>query len=245
MPSFWTCLYTEHRKFSRSLALLLAVVAPLLIAVFLFFNLLRQPHPMSWDRTMTMTAAIWAYFMLPMSVTALTALVAQTEHGPRAWDYLHALPLPRWWLYAAKVLWVLIVVALMSVAVGLCSWLAIHAASAVKPAANPTGLFDLARYVGIMARIFLAAFLLVAVQTWVALRFQSFVPALALGIGGTFFAVVASSARIGVILPWQIPINMLASDPDRMHLALSVGLAGGILAFAAMLIHLSRREINY
>ena len=30
------------------------------------------------------------------------ALVAHMEHGPKAWDHLRALPLPRWKLYAAK-----------------------------------------------------------------------------------------------------------------------------------------------
>lgn len=243
MPSLLTCLYVEYRKHGRSLALLLAVVAPLLIAVFVFFNLLRNHHLISWDMTMATAAAIWAYFMLPMSVTALTALVAQAEHGPRAWDHLHALPLPRWRLYTAKALWVLIVVALMSAAVGVASWLAVQAACALRPDKAPTGSFDAMRYVGLITRIYLSAYLLVAVQTWIALRFQSFVPALAVGIGGTFFAVVASSARIGVVLPWQIPVNMLAADPARMHLALGVGLLGGLGTLALMVALLGRREV--
>lgn len=244
MPSLWTCLYVEYRKHGRSLALLLAVVAPLLIAVFVFFNLLRNHRPISWDMTMATAAAIWAYFMLPMSVTALTALVAQAEHGPRAWDHLHALPLPRWRLYAAKALWLLIVVALMSATVGIASWLAVQAGSGFRPTAAPTGTFDAMRYVGLMSRIYLSAFLLVAVQSWIALHYQSFVPALAVGIGGTFFAVVASSARIGAVLPWQIPVNMLAADPGRMHLALGVGLVGGVITMFLMVIQLGRREVN-
>lgn len=244
-PSVLTCLQAEYRKFAGSLALLLAVVAPLLIAVFLFFNLLRGHEPASWQHNMTVAAAIWAYFMLPMSVTALTVLVAQTEHVPRSWDYLLALPLPRWWIYLAKVVWILTVVAIMSAAVGIASWLAINAAALIKPEVAPTGDFDLPAYAGLLARMYLSALLLVAVQTWTALRFRSFVPALALGIGGTFFAVVASSAKIGAVLPWQIPVNMLAANPDRMHLALTVGLAGGAIALIAMLIQLSRREVTH
>jgi ABC-2 type transport system permease protein len=81
------------------------------------------------------------------------------------------------------------------------------------------------------------------VQLWIALRFASFVPALAAGIGGTFFAVVASSAKVGLVLPWQIPINQLASDPDRAALALAIGTVGGLVAFAGMLVHLGRREV--
>ena len=88
-----------------------------------------------------------------------------------------------------------------------------------------------------------SAWLLVPVQLWIALRFASFVPALPTGIGGTFFAVVATSAKVGVVLPWQIPVNQLASDPSRAGLALAIGGLGGCLALGAMLWHLSRREV--
>ena len=120
-PRFSTALAVEAYKLRRSLALLLAAVAPLLIAIFLFFNVVRLKHAMPWDMALQTSAAIWAFFMLPMSVTALTALLAQTEHGPRAWEHLRALPVPRWHLYAAKALCVLGVVAAMSVLLALLS----------------------------------------------------------------------------------------------------------------------------
>ena len=242
-PRFATALAVEAYKLRRSLALLLAAIAPLLIAVFIFFNLLRLQKPMPWEMALQSSAAIWAFFMLPMSVTALTALVAHTEHGPRAWDHLRALPIPRWHLYAAKALCVLGVVAAMSLWLALLVTLAVEAAGWWTPAAAATGPADIAGYLVLLGRIFLAAWLLVAVQLWIALRYASFVPALATGIGGTFFAVVATSAKIGVVLPWQIPVNQLASDPARAQLALALGAIGGCIAFAAMLRHLGQREV--
>ena len=238
---FATALAVEAFKLRRSLALLLAAVAPLLIAVFVFFNLLRLGKAAPWAMTLQMSAAIWAFFMLPMSVTALTALVAHTEHGPRAWDHLRALPMPRWHLYAAKALCVLGVVMAMSLLLALLTTLAVGAAGVLKPAVAATGPVDIADYL-LLGRIFLAAWLLVAVQLWVALRYASFVPALAVGIGGTFFAVVATSAKIGAFLPWQIPVNQLASDPARARLALALGLGGGAMAFALMLWRMSRHD---
>lgn len=243
MPRFATALAVEAHKLRRSLALLLAAVAPLLIAVFLFFNLVRVGKPMPWQMSLQSCAAIWAFFMLPMSVTALTALVAHTEHGPRAWDHLRALPLPRWHLYAAKALCVLGVVAAMSLWLAMLSLLAVALAGALEPAVAATGPLDVAAYLQLLGRVFLSAWLLVAVQLWIALRYASFVPALAVGIGGTFFAVVATSAKIGAVLPWQIPVNQLASDPARAQLALALGAIGGCIAFAAMLRHLGRREV--
>lgn len=241
---FTTALAVEAHKLRRSLALLLAAVAPLLIAVFVFFNLLRVDKAAPWAMTLQSSAAIWAFFMLPMSVTALTALVAHTEHGPRAWDHLRALPLPRWHLYASKAVCVLGVVAAMSVLLALLTLLAATGAGWLKPAVAATGAMDIAGYLTLLGRIFLAAWLLVAVQLWIALRYASFVPALAVGIGGTFFAVVATSAKAGVFLPWQIPVNQLASDPARAQFALLLGMIGGCIALTAMLLHLGRREVR-
>lgn len=243
MPSPWVALGVEARKLRASLALLLALVAPVLVAVFVFFNLLRMGASQPWERILQGSAAIWAFFMLPMSVTALTALLAQTEHGPRAWDHLRALPMPRWHLYAAKASCALAVVAVMSGLVQLLTWLAVHAATWIAPVVAPSGTLDVLAQAALLARMFLSAWLLIAVQLWIALRYASFVPALATGIGGTFFAVVATSAKVGVFLPWQIPVNQLASDPARGQLALAIGLGGGIVALALMLWHLDRREV--
>ena len=240
---FLAPLFVEARKLNRSLAALLAVAAPALIAIFAFFMTLRGKAPMPWDMWMMNAAGIWAFFMLPMSVTALIALVAHMEHGPKSWDHLRALPLPRWRLYAAKAVCVLAVVAVMSATVLAMSWGAVSLAAAIKPQVTPTGVFTLAAYAGLFGKIYLAAVLMIAIQLWVALRFASFVPALAVGIGGTFFSVVATSAKQGVFFPWQMPVNMLATEAWRVQTALGLGLGLGVVAMVAALAHLSRCEV--
>ena len=237
-------LTNEILKLNRSLAALLALAAPSLIAVFVFFNLLRFDEGMPWEMVIKNAAAIWAFFMMPMSVTALTALVAQMEHGPKSWDHLFALPVPRWRIIAAKAVSVFGLVAAMSAGVLVLTVLAAKVAAAAKPEIAPTGVLDWADSAVLIARMYLAATLMIALQLWVALRFRSFVPPLILGIGGTFFAVVATSAKAGVFMPWQMPINMLATDGDRAGLALTLGGIGGLILLAAMLIHLSRRDVS-
>lgn len=236
-------LSIEARKLNRSLAALLAIAAPSLIAVFTFFNMLRRDEPASWDMWMVSASGIWAFFMLPMSVTALTALVAHMEHGPKSWDHLRALPLSRWKLYAAKAACVLALVAVMSAAVLALAWCAVTGATAIKPHLAPTDALDVTRYASTMGLIFLAAPLMIAIQLWTALRFASFVPGLVLGIGGTFFSVVATSAEPGVFLPWQMPVNMMASEAWRLNTALGLGGGLGLLALILMTVHLSRREV--
>ncbi|MGZ9113773.1 MAG: ABC transporter permease [Brevundimonas sp.] len=236
-------LSVEVRKLNRSLAAVLAVAAPSLIAIFTFFNLLRGKTPQPWEMWMVSSIGIWAFFMLPMSVTALTALVAHMEHGPKSWDHLRSLPLPRWRLYAAKAVMVLAVVAIMSAATLVLTWGAVTLATAIKPNLTPTGTLDIALYAKTMGKVFLAAILMVAIQLWTALRFASFVPALVVGIGGTFFSVVATSAKAGVFFPWQMPVNMLATEAWRLNTALGLGCGLGLVVLALAVAHLARREV--
>jgi len=236
-------LSVEWRKLNRSLAAVLAVAAPSLIAIFVFFNLLRGKKAPPWEMLLQGSTGIWAYFMLPMSVTALTALVAHMEHGPRSWDHLRALPIPRWRLYAAKAVCVIGIVIVMTALNLLLTFGAISLAGAVKPAVTPIGDPDLSRFVLLNVKVVAAATLLTAIQFWTAVRFSSFVPALALGIGGTFFSVVATAAEQGVFFPWQMPVNMLAKEGWRVETALALGGGLGLVALALAIAHLARREV--
>ena len=236
-------LSVEARKLNRSLAALLALAAPTLIAIFLFFNMLRGDKPPSWEMSLQGSTAIWAFFMLPMSVTALTALVAHMEHGPRAWDHLRALPVARWKLYAAKAICLIVVIFAMSMLNLALSLGAISAAVAMKPALAPTGTLALVGQVATVGKVVLAAILLIAIQLWTALRFSSFVPALALGIGGTFFSVVATAAKQGVFFPWQMPINVLAGEAWRLNTALALGGGVGTVILLLAIAHLTRRDV--
>jgi lantibiotic transport system permease protein len=116
----------------------------------------------------------------------------------------------------------------------------------VRPEVAPAGALDIGLHARTLAMMWASSLLLIAVQLWVALRFASFVPGLVLGIAGTFFAVVATGAQEGVLMPWQMPVNMVSSGKEawRVPIALSLGSLGGLAAFALMLIHLSRREVR-
>lgn len=237
-----TVLLVEAIKLKRSLAALLAAVGPVLIGVLSFFLGARGDNGQTWDTFMRSGLAMWAVFMMPMCVTALTALVAQMEHGPKSWDHLRALPLPRWRIYAAKAVCTFAVVVAMSFGVVLATWLAGSVVGLVDARHAPTGALDLPLFLKLTWMVIAAGLLMFALQLWTALRFASFVPAIALGIGGTFFAVAATSAEQGVFFPWQMPVNMFAKEAWRVETALALGLVGGVVALAAMMVHLSKRE---
>lgn len=237
-------LVAEAAKLRRSLVLLLCAAAPTMVALLcaLMFHQ-KGGSDQPWSSYLLSAAAIWSFFMLPMTVTALTVLVAQLEHGPKFWNHLLALPVPRASFFAAKIVVVLLLVAAMSallfVLTPALGWIGDAAALGRSLTGDP----DLAGFASTLAKMFAGALLLIVLQLWTALRFRSFVPPLVLGIGGTFVAVVATGSDYGPYFPWLIATNALASDPARAQLALGVGSIGGLIAVAAMLVDLSRREI--
>ncbi|MFD1786177.1 ABC transporter permease [Sphingomonas floccifaciens] len=242
-PSFTTVLAVEVRKLRRSLAAMIAVAAPSIIAVFLFFNVVRMNKAVPWFVWMGNMTGLWAAFMLPLSITALTALMAQMEHAPKSWDHLRALPMPRWMPYAAKLLCTAMLTAAMSVILLMLGVAAVEAAALVKPAIAPTGTLQLAVVATTLLKMYFSSLLMTAIQLWLAIRFVSFVPAMATGIAGAFFAMVASGAWQGVFLPWQMPINMMAKDPWAVNTALMLGMGGGAIASVFLILHLAKREV--
>ena len=234
-------IFCECAKLKRSLALLLCAAAPTMVALLATIILLDRRDPVHWSTFATSTAAIWAFFMLPMTVTALTVLVAQLEHVARSWNHLLALPIGRWRHHAAKAIVVILLVAAMNLALWLMLPLVGLLVDSVKPG-QLLGAYDWRAAGWLLARMAASAMLLVGLQLWVALRFRSFVPPLVLGIGGTFVAVVATGSKQGLWFPWLMPTNMLAGDPARAQLALAIGLAGGTLVLLAMVADLARKE---
>lgn len=237
-------LVAEVAKLRRSLVLLLCAAAPAMVALLcalMFQQKAGSDQP--WSTYLLSASAIWSFFMLPMTVTALTILVAQLEHGPKFWNHLLALPVPRASFFAAKIVTVVLLVATMTallfVLTPALGWLG----DAATPKRSLTGELNLAEFAKTLAKMFAGALLVTALQLWAALRFRSFVPPLVLGIGGTFVAVVATGSDYGPYFPWLIATNALASDPARAQLALGVGIVGGLVAVAAMLVDLSRREM--
>jgi ABC-2 type transport system permease protein len=237
-------LVAEAAKLRRSLVLLLCAAAPAMVALLCALMFHQKPGPdQPWPQYLLTASAIWSFFMLPMTVTALTILVAQLEHGPKFWNHLLALPVPRASFFAAKIVVVTLLVA------GMTAWLFVLTPAlgwlgdAAAPERSLTGEIDLPRFAKTLVKMFAGGLLLIALQLWAALRFRSFVPPLVLGIGGTFVAVVATGSDYGPYFPWLIATNALASDPARAQLALGVGLIGGLAAAAAMLVDLSRREV--
>jgi lantibiotic transport system permease protein len=232
-------LVTELLKLRRSLVLLLCATVPLCVAVICVLIGLETKGPVPLDRYWQTGAAFWAFAMLPMSVTALSVLMAQMEHGPRTWDHILAIPGARRRIFLAKAVVMLALVAAMTLLVGALLIAGAELLAALKPLASP---LDRAALATTLWRMFLASGLMCVIQLWTALAFRSFVPPLLLGIMGTFVSVAAAAAREGAYFPWLMPLHILSTDPAMQRAALEIGALGGLAALVLMLLHLQHRE---
>ena len=243
--SFLNCIVVEFAKLRRSLALLLCVAAPLFVAVLMAVIFNRQGgKDLAWSMYLTGNAATWAFFMLPMSITALTVLIAQMEHGPRFWNHLLALPVPRASVLLAKLLVTLLLCAAMTLALVVLAPASGLLADALTPGRSLAGSPDVSALAALLARMLASAWFLIALQLWAALRWRSFVPPLVLGIGGTFVAVAATGSDLGPYFAWLIPTNALARSGDAATTALIVGVVGGAVCSVLMVVDTRKRLLR-
>ncbi|GAB6195754.1 ABC transporter permease [Lysobacter xanthus] len=234
--------HAETLKLRRSLSLVIVLAIPAMVFVMQMAMRLTGHGASDWRMHAMSGAAIWAYLLLPLTATALTALLAQVEHAPRAWSSVLTLPCPKGRVFAAKAL---LAVALMAVIPALL-WCVILGsgllAGTIDPATVLPGPPPVAMLAEVLARMWLAGLLVVAIQFIVATATPNFAAPIIVGIGGTFFAVAATSAKAGIYFPWLLPVNILASDGARATQAILTGALGGIVVMILGCRWLARRD---
>lgn len=233
-------IISELIKLRRTLVLLLCVAAPTSVAIISILMALRFTQAPDLEKVALGATAIWAYMMLPLTITATSVLLTQIEHGASTWNHLLTVRKSRPYVYLAK----LLVLCGLIVAMSAILWLELVFCGMLL------GIFrnDAQGHINILALALLlskmatASLLVATLQLWVALRYKDFVKPLILGIVGTFIAVAVTSAPEGAYFPWLMAVNMLAQDPARQQIGLIMGFFGGLGVALIMLIDLSHRE---
>jgi len=238
-------LTAEALKIKRTLALWLAILIPLVVGVLqlsivlfrgqTFLNNIEEP--MVWFGRQTIF--FWSLLVLPLFVTLETALLAGMEHTSKGFKHIFALPIPRFAVYASKQ-----TAALALILLSFCSligWILLSEIllAFIKPDLDftfslPVGL--LLKFIGIA---FAGSLMIVALHSWVALWWRSFVAAAAFGITMTIAGVIVINTDLGSFYPWTIPAlslnNFQQGQPFVSGLALSgtgflfIFIIGGLL----------------
>jgi hypothetical protein len=238
----------EILKLRRTLALRLAIFAPLMIVLIVFGIYMQRgqqisgPNPLIGFAQLILT--IWTIILFPLYAALAAALLAALEHQTEGWKHLLALPVRRSSIFAAK--WLaglgLLAISSTTMATGVCG------AAAILRLTKPA--WSSATFPGLMilrgATLSLcAAGLLFSIQMWISLRWRSFLPGVVVAVialAVMFISVPRGAAYFGSLFPWSLPAMAMAPVNPYRPVAVGVGLIGGAVVGALACWRLARRE---
>jgi hypothetical protein len=233
MTELTRAVSAEFLKLKRTLALRLAVIAPLFIVLLQLGVYLARGEDV--ERAANSPVAgfargiltLWTLVFLPFWATLAASLCASLDHSHNHWDQLFALPMHRWPIYAAKWITVFGLIALSSICLPLFALAAIEVLKAVRvewrtaPLPWQLLLSGVTRSCG-------ACLLLISLQSWLSLRWHSFLVALGIGIAGIMSGIILISApmRFLSFYPWTAAAA--AASPSEPMLPLLWGMCAGL-----------------
>jgi lantibiotic transport system permease protein len=239
MPALARAMSAEILKMKRTLALLVALVLPMVVIFINFVMFARQRGFADgfdgWGYFVSNNIAVWTVLMLPLYITLETALLAGLEHNQQGWKHLAALPIPRSAVYAAKQIIAMGMVALSMLVMIAGIWGSANLAHSINlnTLAPFNASFPWERLLRAAGLAYVLSLLMVAIHNWIATRFASFAFASGVGIGATVMGFfIINDETLSKIFPWALPINalmQLAGTQVDLTLPLAVSLIGALL----------------
>jgi lantibiotic transport system permease protein len=239
-------LSAEVLKLKRTIALWMVIVAPMVVVLLQFLMMSQRPKfyvgADGWRILHGGIYSLWAVGMLPLFVTLETALLAGIEHSQKSWKHLFALPVPRAIFYAAKVLVGAAIIAMSCVVLALGTVTAGLLLRGLMPKTT-FGAVPWRELLTGAGAMFIASWLLVALHSWVALRWPSFALASGVGMAATVGTlVIASSQQWWKFYPWALPLHA-SMGTQAAELAMMLGAFGGLAAAVLGCWDMTRRDV--
>lgn len=243
-------LMTEAAKLRRTLALWMAVLAPMVIVGLYFLVGIAGPGPLvrpntdSWVSLTRNTVQLWTVLMLPLFITLETSLLAGLEHSDRNWKFLLSLPIPKWTIYVAKLMVAIALVWVAHAVLVAGTMLSGLVLRQLAPAMK-LGALPIAQIAWPLAKVSASLLLAVTIQHWVSLRWPSFVTAMGFGmcvmVAG-FLAV--QSATYGPWFPWSLTLHTLMPRGTAVNNPMIYSAVAGLVVAIAGAWHFTRRELS-
>ncbi|CAN5206636.1 hypothetical protein BH11PSE14_BH11PSE14_15540 [soil metagenome] len=244
-------LSAESVKLRGTLALWMCLIAPSVVVVLYVLQISfsripadRVADPVhAWQGFSQSILALWAFLMLPLFITLESALLAGLEHADHQFKHLLALPLPREVHYLAKLAALAAFVAAAFVVLLALMPLGAAALGVLKPQFGIAGGPPWRSLLGTAAACYAASLLMVALHTWLAIRWRSFTVAVSIGMSATVMGfLIGQSERFGHWYPWSMPLQVLAGKGQWTGFVVVAGIFGGLLVGLAGLLDFRRRE---
>lgn len=216
----------------------MVAIAPVIVVGLAFMLIARrqQPYPTAvdpWSAIAPNVFFLWSFLMLPLFIALEAALTGHIEFNGNNWKHLFALPIPRWTIYSGKVLVNLFLILLASLFLlfwlGLFGFLILFVRSDLNLVATvpPMKLFL------VPLVIFVCSLLIIALHSWISMRWQSVVIGLGVGIAAVVASLLLINSDLWHIYPWSIPAviaGMMMGNirPDNPAVALANAWNSGI-----------------
>lgn len=251
MRELLNALAAERTKLRGTLASRMCWLAPfVVVALYVMLKIVQKdpaqtPSPdQAWAGFASECIGLWTFLMLPLFVTLQSALLAGLEHADQQWKHLLALPVPRAVHYIAKLVALLAMTLAAMVALVLFLEVGGHILAWLKPAVGIRGAAPHADLLATCGRVLAASTLIVALHTWIAIRWPSFTIAVATGMTATVISfLVAQSAEYGRYYPWSMPVRVLREGGADNTFVLVAALVGSVAVALAGLWDFNRRDI--
>jgi hypothetical protein len=253
MTMLLRALRAELIKVRRTLALVMIILAPLAVDGLLTLVLLRYQgsNTDGWQLVTGNMLFAWNALMMPLFVTLESALLGSLDHNASGWKHLFALPIPRWTVYMAKQIITLVAIAASSVILCLGLWLtgtgmqALH----LKPNLNFDAPFPWANMLEAVALGYLAAWLIIAIHTFIAMRWPSFVITIGIGMAAVMAGVFGvNNQDLAYLYPWTLPAvavrQFFGKDSMIATPTLLYSVVGAVAIMIAGCWYFSRRNVQ-
>lgn len=189
---------------------------------------------------------LWDLLMVPLFVTLQTALLGGLEHSSKNWKHLFALPVSRRAIYGAKQLVALALIGLSTPVLWACVMGAGLLLRLVKPGIGFERAVPVWSIIQFALLSYVCSWLIIAIHTWIAMRWPSFVVAMGVGVALTIVAVIVLQSKYNVYYPWTLPAVVTRQaivDGQLNYLALVCASLGGIVAAVLGALEFTRRDV--
>ncbi len=237
-------LRIELAKTRRSLALLMALACPFVVVLLNFMIQVKSKRAVNWEMYWMGQTAVWSYFMYPLYIALVTALLNGNEHRNGTWRVMLTMPISRTQLYLAKLLLAFIFLLASNLALFVFAAGSIYILGLLGFSVAGAFEFDFAHAIMVLM---LASLPILSIQHWISWRIPNIVAPLTLSVAATMAILQVGQSKDWVYHPWTyvmaaLNASELSTRQNALYLGLGIGLS--LILFSLLWVKYRSQEFR-